>query len=184
VEVNFLDAVYFDDLVAELNDYPLTVVIVGTRGVDDFVVPIRPYIETIEAGAAANHEPTALQVTVPEVPTMVVACHCRDCQRRTGSAFGVGAFYPADEITTAGEAEEFVRTADSGGKVRNHFCPNCGSTVYWRADRLPSMIAVAVGALADPVSPSPAKSIFEQSKRNWVQIAGAIEHFDRTMTKG
>jgi hypothetical protein len=39
------------------------------------------------------------------------------------------------------------------------------------------MIGVAVGALADPEYPAPVRSVFEQSKHNWVQIDGAVEHF-------
>jgi hypothetical protein len=111
---------------------------------------------------------------------LVVACHCLDCQRRTGAPFGVGAFYPADAVVIAGTAKEFARPAASGGTVRRYFCPVCGSTVYWTADNLPSMIGVAVGALADPQSPPPIKSVFEQSKHDWVRIDGAVEHFPRS----
>ena len=57
---------------------------------------------------------------------------------------------------------------------------NCGSTVYWKADGLPSLMAVAVGALADPNAPAPTRSVFERSKHEWVHIDGAIEHFQRS----
>jgi hypothetical protein len=121
----------------------------------------------------------ALTVTLSEPSKLVVACHCVDCQRRTGAPFGVGAFYPLDAVAISGAAKEFVRDAASGAKVRSYFCPDCGSTVYWQADRLPSMIGVAVGALADPKYPAPARSVFEQSKHDWVQIDGA-EHFQQS----
>ena len=55
----------------------------------------------------------------------------------------------------SGTPKEYVRTAASGGKVRSYFCPECGSTVYWKADNLPAMIGVAVGAIADPDYPAP-----------------------------
>jgi hypothetical protein len=106
-----------------------------------------------------------------------VACHCLDCQRRTGAPFGVGAFYPVEAVAISGASKEFARDGASGGKVRSSFCPNCGSTVYWKADNLPSMIAIAVGALADPNTPPPAKSVFERSKHGWVHIGSAAEHF-------
>jgi hypothetical protein len=108
---------------------------------------------------------------------MVVACHCLDCQRRTGAPFSVGAFYPVDAVAISGTPKELTRDAASGAKVHFYFCPNCGSTIYWKADRLPSMIGVAVGALADPEYPAPVRSVFEQSKHNWVHIDGALEHF-------
>ena len=121
----------------------------------------------------------ALTVTLSEPSKLVVACHCVDCQRRTGAPFGVGAFYPVDAVAISGTAKEFTRDAASGAKVHSYFCPNCGSTVFWKADRLPSMIGVAVGALADPKYPGPVRSVFEQSKHDWVQIDGA-EHFHQS----
>lgn len=119
----------------------------------------------------------ALTLTLPGPSRLVVACHCLDCQRRTGAPFGVGAFYPADAVAIAGTPKEFTRVAASGGKVQSYFCPDCGSTVYWKAERLPSMIGVAVGAVADPKFPPPVRSIFEQSKHDWIQIDSAADHF-------
>jgi hypothetical protein len=122
----------------------------------------------------------ALTLTLPESSKLVVACHCVDCQRRTGAPFSVGAFYPVEAVTITGASKEFTRDAASGGKVHNHFCPDCGSTVYWRADRLQSMIGVAVGALADSKYPAPVRSVFEQSKHDWVQIDGVVDHFQQS----
>lgn len=121
----------------------------------------------------------ALKLALPNPSELVVACHCLDCQRRTGAPFGVGAFYPVDVVAISGPAKEFTRDAASGGKVHSYFCPNCGSTIYWRADNLPSLIGVAVGALADPQFPAPVRSVFEQSKHGWVEINGA-EHFQQS----
>jgi len=119
----------------------------------------------------------ALKLTLQAPSQLVVACHCLDCQRRTGAPFGVGAFYAADTVVISGASKEFVRDGASGGKVRSYFCPHCGSTVYWKADSLPSFVGVAVGALGDPKYPAPARSIFERSKHEWVQIEGAVAHF-------
>lgn len=110
----------------------------------------------------------------------VVACHCLDCQRRTGAPFGVGAFYPAEAVNISGTPTEFTRAGASGGKVHCYFCPDCGSTVCWKADNLPALIGVAVGALADPTYPGPVRSVFEQSKHIWVQMDGAVEHFQQS----
>lgn len=115
----------------------------------------------------------AVTLSLAAPARLVVACHCLDCQRRTGAPFGVGAFYPADIVTVSGTTTEFTREAASGGRVSSHFCPTCGSTLYWRATGLPGWIGVAVGALADPDFPAPARSVFERSKHRWVEIAGA-----------
>jgi hypothetical protein len=120
----------------------------------------------------------AVTLSLPEEPSkIVVACHCIDCQRRTGAPFGVGAYYPAEVVTISGTSKEFTHAAASGGKIHNYFCPQCGSTVYWKLSNLPALIAVAVGAMAEPKYPAPVISVFEQSKHDWVQIDGAVEHF-------
>jgi hypothetical protein len=120
----------------------------------------------------------ALRLALPDKPHAVIACHCIECQRRTGAPFGAGAFYPAEAVTVSGFGKQYTRDAASGGKVHSYFCPNCGSSVYWTADNLPSMIGVALGALTDVSElPAPAKSIFEQSKHHWVGIDAAGEHF-------
>ncbi|WFU84364.1 GFA family protein [Bradyrhizobium sp. CIAT3101] len=119
----------------------------------------------------------AVSLSLPGPTNRVAACHCIECQRRSGAPFGVGAFYPADTVTIFGTTKEYVRPAESGGTVRSYFCPDCGSTVYWKADNLPAMIGVALGAIADPNFPAPIKSVFERSKHVWVEITGAdVEH--------
>jgi hypothetical protein len=122
----------------------------------------------------------ALTLTLSGPSKLVVACHCLDCQRRTGAPFGVGAFYAADAVAISGTAKEFTRNAASGGKVHSYFCPNCGSTIYWKANNVPALIGVAVGALTDPKYLAPVRSVFEQSKHNWVQIDGVVEHFQQS----
>ena len=121
----------------------------------------------------------ALTLTISGPSKSVVACHCLDCQRRTGAPFSVGAFYAIEAVDIRGTAKKFTREAASGRKVHMYFCPNCGSTVYWKPDGLPSLIGVAVGALADPKYPAPVRSVFEQSQHHWVQIDGALEHFQQ-----
>ncbi|MET4257016.1 hypothetical protein ABIC09_001948 [Bradyrhizobium sp. S3.12.5] len=122
----------------------------------------------------------AVVVSLPGPTSRVAACHCIECQRRTGAPFGVGAFYPADAVTVSGAPKEYARPGESGGTVRSYFCPDCGSTVYWKAESLPAMIGVAVGVIADPNFPAPIKSVFERSKHVWVEITGAgVEHLQQ-----
>jgi hypothetical protein len=91
----------------------------------------------------------ALRVEVSGEPDAVVACHCGECQRRTGSVFGVGAYFKKEHVQTEGPYNTHVRDAPEGRKVRNHFCPTCGTTVFWEADLRPDNIGVAVGTFGD-----------------------------------
>lgn len=102
-------------------------------------------------------------------PTKVSLCHCRECQKRTGSTYGIAAFFPRAAVRPAGEAHHYTRASDSGHPVTFHFCPRCGSTVYWEPARMPDRIAVAVGAFADPNFPAPSQSVYDEHRHVWVR---------------
>jgi len=108
-------------------------------------------------------------------PAGVSLCHCLDCQRRTGSTFGIGAFFAKDQATVAtGSSVEFKRSSDSGSGVTFHFCGWCGSTVWWEAERLPSMIGVAVGAFADPDFPAPKQATWDKRRHQWLCLSDEV----------
>src|SRR5690349_15370579 len=96
-----------------------------------------------------------LVATCEGEPVRSSMCHCFACQKRTGSAFGIQASFPADKVKIEGPSTEFVRTGDSGGTARFRFCPSCGTTLAWEIDKLEGFVAIAVGAFADPSFPAP-----------------------------
>ena len=85
-------------------------------------------------------------------PAFVAACHCTQCQRRTGSPFGVGTLFPKEQVRTEGPSKVYVRGSDSGRKIEIHFCPDCGSSVFWYAELYPDFVGIAFGTFADPVN--------------------------------
>jgi hypothetical protein len=101
-------------------------------------------------------------------PISVSLCHCLQCQRRTGSTYGIAAFFQRENVTVDGECMAYIRASDSGYPVTFYFCPRCGSTVYWNPDRKPEMVAVAVGAFADPTFPAPSQSVYSEHRHSWV----------------
>lgn len=105
-------------------------------------------------------------------------CHCLECQRRTGSVFGVQARFPKEKIRIEGEPVSYVRTGDSGNRVTFHFCPGCGGTVYWEPEALPGFISVAVGAFADPAFPKPHYSVYETRQHPWAHPTFDCEHYE------
>jgi hypothetical protein len=109
-------------------------------------------------------------------PAVVSLCNCIECQRRTGSPFGVGAYYEAAQVRISGAASVYERTVE-GRWLKFHFCPKCGSTVYWQSANHPGRYGIAVGAFADPHFPQPARSVFERSRHGWVSFAGDIPGF-------
>ncbi len=104
-------------------------------------------------------------------------CHCLECQKRTGSTFGAQARWPRDQIAIEGRATEFERVADSGNSITFRFCPNCGTTVYYTLGGVPDVVAVTIGAFADPSFPPPKFSVYESRRHAWTGIPKDAEHF-------
>jgi hypothetical protein len=119
-----------------------------------------------------------LKVEADGEPIRISMCHCLECQRRTGSAFGAQARFPKAAVRVSGASTKYTRTADSGNRIHFHFCPTCGSTVYYELDRAPDSIAIALGAFADPAFPAPKISVYEARKHAWVGLPEDIEHMD------
>jgi hypothetical protein len=103
-------------------------------------------------------------------------CHCLACQRRTGSLFGAQARFPAERVRTDGRFSEYVRVSDEGEARTYSFCPDCGATVFYRTASAPELVAVPVGAFADPSFPAPWVSVFEKRRHRWLELPGDMEH--------
>jgi hypothetical protein len=119
----------------------------------------------------------ALTVVAVGEPEWVNICHCKACQRRTGAVLHSGAYFAAAAVTINGASKTYNRPADSGYAISFHFCPECGSNVFWQASRFPRHYGVAVGAFADPTFPSPAFSVWEESRHRWLRLAPRVERF-------
>jgi hypothetical protein len=109
-------------------------------------------------------------------PEIVSICHCLDCQRRSGSPFGAGAFYKTERVRVSGERKTFTRTGSEGRKATNSFCPQCGGTLYWEAEGRPGVIGIAVGMFGDPGFPAPARSVYEERMHSWLAFKVELEH--------
>jgi hypothetical protein len=93
--------------------------------------------------------------------------------------FGVSAYYVRDRVVVSGEAREYVRLGDSGHAFRSYFCPTCGTPLYCLADRDPDRIGIAVGAFGDAAFAEPTRSVFEDYKHHWVELADHVPGFER-----
>jgi hypothetical protein len=117
-------------------------------------------------------------------PVIISLCHCLDCQRRTGSVFGIGAFFAKELVTIGtGSSTQFRRAADSGAGVTSHFCGRCGSTVWWEAERLPSMIGVAVGAFADPDFAAPKQATWDSRRHRWLHLPDEVVSYPQGVVR-
>ena len=114
----------------------------------------------------------ALTAVCEGEPVRVSVCHCLACKQRTGSAFSAQARFPAERVRIEGAWKLFERTADSGRKAKYRFCPDCGSTIAYEIEGMPGLVAVPMGAFADPDFPPPRFSVYEARKHPWIVVLG------------
>ncbi len=105
-------------------------------------------------------------------PAKVSLCHCLECQKRTGSTYGIAAFFRRENVLIEGPHKSYARPSDSGFAVTFHFCPECGSTVFWEPQRRPEFVAIGVGSFADPAFPAPTQAVYAETRHAWVKDIG------------
>jgi len=104
-------------------------------------------------------------------PIMALNCHCRDCQRATGTAYASGIFVPGPALRiTKGDPRYYATTADSGNLASRGFCPDCGSPLLARSSGH-SMIVIFASSLDDPSWHRPTMDV-------WVSKAQPWDHMD------
>ena len=105
-------------------------------------------------------------------PVICQVCHCRFCQRRSGSAFGTVAYFEERDVTfLQGELRTYEHHSDESGRwLKMQFCPRCATTVTHTVEMRPGLRAIAMGTLDDPEWPPFQRHIWVRSKRSWVSI--------------
>lgn len=117
----------------------------------------------------------AVRVHLAAQPAAVNMCHCADCQRRSGSPFGMALWLMETDVAIVGETREFAHRSDKGRDLTNRFCPKCGSTICFTAALNPGLLAIPAGLFADPTTPPPQRSVFEERRHPWVAVPdGAV----------
>jgi hypothetical protein len=117
-----------------------------------------------------------LQLTAEGDPIRISMCHCLACQRRTGSAFGFQARFGSEHVEVKGRYSDYVRISDEGEERTFHFCPDCGATVFYTIGTEPDVVAVPIGAFADPAFPPPTVSVYESRRHPWLAITAPMDH--------
>ena len=104
-------------------------------------------------------------------------CHCRDCQRASGSAFHVGIVVPRQGFTlTSGTLRSYRTRGVSGRWLDRSFCPVCGSGILHELEaRGPDIVVIKAGTLDNPAIVVPDYEIFVRSKLPWVSVDAETE---------
>src|SRR5204862_6525185 len=86
-------------------------------------------------------------------------CHCRDCQKFTGSVFAALIMVPKAALTLTGPVKPFTGVGGSGKPVLRHFCPECGSSIAEEPGTRPRMGILTVGNFDEPCVATPAREV-------------------------
>ena len=117
------------------------------------------------------------RITSP--PLIVHCCHCRDCQRQTGSAFVLNALIETDRISVlSGHPEAVAVPTDSGHPHDIHRCPDCRIALWSDYGRRTALRFLRVGTLDVPSLLAPDAHIFVRSKQPWVGLPAGVPAFE------
>ncbi|TCS42038.1 GFA family protein [Reinekea marinisedimentorum] len=121
------------------------------------------------------------QVTfkIHEAPKMVIACHCKECQKLATAPYSVTAVIDYDKIEFSGELKEWSRPADSGNTSTAAFCPDCGNRLYHYnpADKATLKLKLKPVGLKDDAFYKPTVHVWTDEKQNWVEIPEGVKTF-------
>ena len=123
---------------------------------------------TLEGGCLCGK----IRYRVSGDPAMQVNCHCKNCQRQSGSAFSTIMGFPESALSIEGEFKTYDDQGESGESVLRDFCPDCGSPLFSRVAVAPGLTFIKAGTLDETASFAPAMHLWTKSKQEWVDLAG------------
>lgn len=131
--------------------------------------------DILEGGCACG----AVRYRLHGPPMFVNCCHCRDCQRQTGSAFVINAIIETDRVELLpGVPEPVTVPAPSGRPHDIYRCPTCKVALWSDYGRRGVLRFVRVGTLDDPAALPPDAHIFTRSKLPWVTLPAGVPAYE------
>jgi hypothetical protein len=105
----------------------------------------------------------------------VRVCHCTDCQTLTGSAYRTNVPVTGESfVLKSGEPKVYIKTADSGNKRAQAFCPECGTPIYSAIPGDPSSYSLRIGTLDRRAELLPSIQIWCRSALPWSADLGGV----------
>ncbi len=120
----------------------------------------------------------AVRYRVTGRPLTFYVCHCTDCQRQSGSAFGESLQVRAADLDVSGTVAEFQRMATSGRRMRCMFCPGCGTRLWHARAEGSEAVSLKAGTLDAPGGLRPVAHIWTASRQRWVEIPADALHYE------
>jgi hypothetical protein len=119
----------------------------------------------------------AVRYTAEADPTTATVCHCRDCQKFSGSAFAALVLVSKEKLALNGTLKTFSSIGGSGSPLLRHFCPECGSSIAEQPGTRPDIFVLNVGTFDNPTMAKPSREIFCDDALPWIEVRGDIRRF-------
>ncbi len=121
----------------------------------------------------------AVRYRVEGEPLGLAVCHCSECQRQSGSAFGMSLALASDTFRLlTGELKTFTRPCDSGRTQVCSFCPRCGTRIHHQSTSAPERLSLKPGTLDDTGWLAPGEHYWTKRKQSWAPIPPGVRCFD------
>ena len=113
-------------------------------------------------------------------PLGALNCHCRDCQRMSGSAFNTALVVPSASFRlTHGEPKSYAKQGDSGNTLRRAFCDTCGSPLFTENVARPAFVGIKAASVDDPSWVRPDMDIWTASAQPWDYRNPELPRFEK-----
>ncbi|MGE0821275.1 MAG: GFA family protein [Candidatus Binatia bacterium] len=116
-------------------------------------------------------------------PVFSWKCHCRDCQRASGSAYCPVLYVPKAALTITGQSTYYEVKAESGNGVSRGFCPTCGSPVFIRAALVPDLMGLWAASLDKPSLFQPSVQVWTGSAQPWDCLEATLLEYRKAPTE-
>lgn len=114
-------------------------------------------------------------------PARTVVCHCKFCQRCTGSAFALWPTFSHEKVNLTGRLSAYEHRSDESGRwIRLNFCPRCGTTVTSTFEKGPGEIALPGGTFDDTAWIAVDRHVWTRSAQHWVSIPADVASFEKS----
>lgn len=110
---------------------------------------------------------------------MILACHCRECQKLSTSAFSITAIVKTEAIEFSGVMSDWSRSADSGNINAAKFCPSCGNRIYHYNPADSSTLKLKPTNLFDTRMIKPTVHVWVSEKQAWFDIPIGVKTFEK-----
>lgn len=123
----------------------------------------------------------AITYTCDAEPVLTGLCHCRDCQRQTGTASSLVVAVPAGSLHISGDTLASFATIGEEHQTNTNrfFCTGCGSPIVSRVDAMPDLEFIKAGTMDDTSDLEPTVEFYTRSAHAWAEPVPGASRMER-----